>query len=506
MYITEQACILPKKHTPILVLTDNASAKVCAARTGGLCASCLCFFVFLYKEKIYMKFGVYLEELIRDRKLSINALSNACNINRGGLYSVFRQTRQLKPEQLYVLISKLSLTRAEEKKLIDLYYIDLYGRRRYEKILYLIKQIESCAVCESTESDMPVAENDCILKLKKFISENSSITTNFPYSFAEADALFYQGVKNGAITEFVHILALDEKDDYKYNYTAVFKSLKYMYLGQFPYYYFNSFIPKNCELIMPYFAVGNKSALLFGKETAVLVRDEDSVQILAQEAQKLIQGCKCFGMQTKDIMFIKDSFQKGASAGSVSITLSNYPCLAMYVDKETMENAVRPELPNKESLVEIAYAHYSSMYKLTTPIVICSEAGMKSFADSGEFSEISGSLIKGIDAEYRVRVLKNVVEGIKADKFYLLDKNRISIPKGLEIEKYADRILFGAYNEDEPGFSSYDAFFAEFESYSFVEDFRCAAEYLMHSRFVCAKEYSVQFVNSLIAGLGAKPE
>lgn len=80
-----------------------------------------------------MKFGEYLEEIIRKRDLSINALSNECKINRGGLYSAFKNQRKLNVNQLFALISKLGLTATEEKELTELYFIDLYGKADYKK-------------------------------------------------------------------------------------------------------------------------------------------------------------------------------------------------------------------------------------------------------------------------------------------------------------------------------------------------------------------------------------
>ena len=183
-----------------------------------------------------MKFGEYLEELIRKRDLSINALSNECKINRGGLYSVFKNQRKLKSDQLFALISKLGLTATEEKELTELYFIDLYGRADYDKINFLIDQMQNFFTVKDLSTVQSAKNSDVADKLKSFVNENNEVITNFSFSFTQADIIFYNAVKSSKITDFTHILFLDEKDNYRYNYSSVFKSLKYMYLLQFPYY------------------------------------------------------------------------------------------------------------------------------------------------------------------------------------------------------------------------------------------------------------------------------
>ena len=445
-----------------------------------------------------MKFGEYLEELIRKRDLSINALSNECKINRGGLYSVFKNQRKLKSDQLFALISKLGLTATEEKELAELYFIDLYGKADYNKIIFLINQMQNFFTVEekSTEQNTDVTD-----KLKSFVNDNEKVITNFSFSFIQADKLFYDSVKSGKITDFIHILFLDEKDNYRYNYSSVFKSLKYMYFQQYPYYLYTSIRSLGICSIMPYFAVGDHTALLFSKEKAIVINDPVAVCALADEAHRLMRKSKKFGTHSMDMMQIKDEYQKGLLNNTTTFSISSYPCLAQFVDYEAMKCAVRPELPNKDMLVELAYSHYSSIYSTMQQINIVTENGIKQFAEKGNFCEISGDFINCVDVEHRIKVLEKVSEAIEKDIFFLLDKKKITIPSGFMIEKYANKTIFYLMDEEKENFSLYDKFYAEFEDMSFVKFVNLAADYLIKSRTVCTKEYSVQFVNNIIAGL-----
>lgn len=450
-----------------------------------------------------MKFGEYLEELIRKRDLSINALSNECKINRGGLYSVFKNQRKLKSDQLFALISKLGLTATEENELTELYFIDLYGRADYDKINFLIDQIQNFLAIEDISTVQSAKNSDVLDKLKSFVNENNKVITNFSFSFTQADIIFYNAVKSSKITDFTHILFFDKKDNYRYNYGSIFKSLKYMHLLQFPYYLYTSINSLDICSVMPYFAVGDHTAILFSKERAIVINEPGAVKVLADEAHKLMQKSKKFGTHSMDIMQIKDEYQKGLSDNITAVSISSYPCLAQFVDYETMKSAVRPELPNKDMLVEIAYSHYSNTYERVEQLNIVSEQGIKRFAETGNFGEISGEFINCVDTEHRVKILKKATQAIENDRFYILDKNKIAIPKGFMIEKYANKVMFYFFDTDKENFALYENFYAEFKDFSFVNDFRLMAEYIIQSRMVYTKEYALQFVNNIIAGLSA---
>lgn len=448
-----------------------------------------------------MQFGEYLEDLIRKRNLSINALSNECKINRGGLYSVFKNQRKLKADQLFELIAKLGLTATEEKELTELYFKNLYGKEDYDKIIFLINQMQSFLTVQESSPAKSLISNEITEKLKIFLNENSKVITNFPFSFTQVDSLFYNAVKGGSLTEFIHILFLDEKDNYRYNYSSVFKSLKYMYFLQFPYYFYTSISSLGICSFLPYFTIGDNTAILFSKEKAIAINEPKAVKALYTEAHKLIQNSKKFGTHSIDVLQIKDEYQKGLLNNATTISISSYPCLAQFVDHETMKSVVRQELPNSDMLVELAYSHYSSMYSKTHQINIVSESGVKRFAEIGNFCEITGDIIHYADIEHRIKVLEKVIEAIENDTFFLLDKNKISIPSGFMIEKYANKAIFYLMDEGKDNFALYEHFMAQFEDLSFVKAVSLAAQYLIQSRKVCAKEYSVQFVNNLIAGL-----
>ena len=166
-----------------------------------------------------------------------------------------------------------------------------------------------------------------------------------------------------------------------------------------------------------------------------------------------------------------------------------------------MQSIVRQQLPNKDMLVEIAYSHYSNIYKRTKQINITTEEGVKRFASTGNFSEIPAKYITCADIKHRIKILERIADSVEHDEFYLLDKNKMHLPGGILIEKYANKGIVCMFNEDEDNFCSFNHFFAQFEDRSFVKTLNQTTEYLVKSRKVCSKEYSVQFIENIIAGL-----
>lgn len=448
-----------------------------------------------------MEFGEYLENCIRKRDLSINALSRECNVNRGGLYSVFKDQRKLTVSQLHKLISKIGLNPSEENELTELYFSNRYGKQEFEKIKLLMQLIQHFPGL-SGKNQSPSALNDKVaVTLKTFVAENQQVISNFPFELEEVDTLFYTAIQEKKLQTFTHILELDEKEDYRHNYTSLFYSLKYMRLLQFPHYCWTPFASDGSGALLPYFALGEHSAVIFCSEIAVCIKDKSTLKALMSKVQTLLATCRRFGTHTQDIMQVKDEYKKGASKSTSAVTIASYPCLAFFVDHEIMQRAVNPNLPNKEALVEIAYSHYQSLYARVQPVVFTTESGLKKFAATGNLAEIFASYVNLIDTDLRVRVLENIAESIKADRFFLLDKNKINIPQGIAIEKYANKIFFNLCDEEVENFAAYDQCAAELDDLSMVNTFAHMADYFISSRRVCSKEYSLQFVNNLIAGL-----
>ncbi len=446
-----------------------------------------------------MVFGAYLEKLVYDSDWSINQLTKQCGVNRGGLYSVFKSQRKLTDEQLFALISKLNLSPAKEAKLTDMYFDDYYGKLEHSKIKYAIEQIKDCVPAAAyANGDLKGAPIDA---LKSFLSQNQRVVTNFPYAFADADRLFFAAVRAGTVTEFTHIFALDNQDDYQNNYSSIFKSLKYMYFGHFPKWYYASVKALHDAALFPYFAVGEKTAVLFSETAAVTLTNAQAVQTVAGEAAKLLEACETFGEKIEDILQVKDEYQRGLAGESLAMTLTSYPCLAKFADHETMQSIVRQNLPNKEMLVEIAYSHYSAMYRRIRQIQITTEEGIQRFASTGNFREVSAQYIDCADVRHRIKVLEKVLEAVAAEEVYLLNKDKLALPDGFMMENYASQTILYLFDAQNENGDMYERFFAQFKDRSFVSALNQTMEYLIKSRKVYPKEYTLQFVENIIAGL-----
>ena len=448
-----------------------------------------------------MNFGAYLESCIRKRNLSINSLSRECNINRGGLYSVFKQQRKLREDQLFNLIAKIGLTPVETDKLTDLFFQEFYGKEEFEKLTFLMKWMQAPLTMKAPSEDEDEAKVSVVQALQTFLAANSVVTTNFPFSLENVDRLFYNALQQGQISAVTHLVYLDEKDDYKHNYSAIFKSLKYMFLLQFPRYCWRAYNPAKVDTLLPFFAIGDQTAVLFSKSSAVTLKEKSAIQTLLVSAQKQLNHCKTLGQHPMDIMQIKDSYQKRLVRSGRMIEIQSYLCIAPFADRETMQNAVKPDIPNKEALVEIAYSHYQSLFSAMDYMEFTTENGLKEFARTGNIEEIPDLFVNPLDIPHRIRVLKKIVSAVADNHLYILDKNKITIPMGLSIEKAMNKVFFNGFDPSKESFFVSDLFFAELDDLSLVNALTDLTEYWIKSRKVCSKDYSVQFVNNIISGL-----
>ncbi len=109
--------------------------------------------------------------------------------------------------------------------------------------------------------------------------------------------------------------------------------------------------------------------------------------------------------------------------------------------------------------------------------------------------------VHNADKHQRVKVLKNLVNGIEKDELYILDEEKISILPGMEIENYHDKFVISGYDICKENFSSTDRFIISFEDRSVINVFNNFMDYIIKSQKVYSKDFSVRLVESLIVKL-----
>lgn len=459
-----------------------------------------------------MVFGEYLEKCIREKNISISGLTRITGINRGGLYSVFKGERSLKEDKLFAIIENIGFSVKEEQTLTELYFREVFGSVSFDKIKYVINAIEklSLSECENKETVNIFNKKFCligkeeILSALNYIIDNcgeSKIITNFSCENRKIDNLFYSFVKKGNSEKLVHVLSLLERSSELNNLNAIFSSLKYMYLKSFPVCQYEN---KN-EQIYPYFAVSDKYALLYNDNDGIFIDEANAVNQILTKVKNVASKCSSLGTSTDDIMFVKNLYAKSISKSEENsnelINFSGYPCIVLYADYDLMYSITRGDLPQKDYLVNIAYNHYKSLYKDINYTFFFSLDGIDRFVETGNAMEIPETYVTNLSKEYRLKILNAILQDIENEKIYIVNDEKLRIPKNLEIENYFNKVIISMFDCEKSNFFSYDKFISTINDYDIINTFKMLKEYLIRARMVYPKKYAAIYVKNLIVKL-----
>lgn len=456
-----------------------------------------------------MDFGCYLESCIRKKDISINALAKMCGINRGGLYSIFKNERKLKEDKLFELIRIAGLNSTEEKKLVHLFFCDYFGESEFQRIESLLDEIQRVGRDRPIEQQIApfekkstlVGEAEICSALKLLIDTNDTVTTNFSYSCGAIDQLFYSAVCGGALKELRHIITLSEEGDHAHNYKTIFSSFKYMYAQSFPYYQWGS-VDKLTRLIaFPNFAIGSQNAVLFDNDWGIFIDDPETVSNLNNKFAPLLKQCQKFGRIAEDDMEVKQLYQDSFSDRGEVISFQSYLCVAPYVDYELIFNIVREQLPQRELLAKIGYEYYKNVFQTVDFLQFATIDGLKRFAETGNVAEVSGALVQPAGIEDRIKILRGISRAAESEHFFIFDDQKFYMPRDFAIEKYTGRLMFGGFDRTVPNFGQRDKFLAELDDISLINTFHHAAEYLIHSRKVHSKDFTLRLIDELLLKL-----
>lgn len=457
-----------------------------------------------------MTFGQYLKECIKKRGISISYLTKISGVNRGKLYYVYDGKRTLTEDELFLLIDKAGFSSVDSNELVNLYFEELYGKTEFSKIKFLENAIQkdnyTGEYCGSASTDQDIKgsienKEQLINSIAYIFYHDREIISNFSYRDKEIDnvvfALYIQ-----LSSSLTHVMDLSTEELGEENLVRIFASLKYMYNNCFPVYRYTDIKQMKYDNIFSYYFVGEKYAVLYNDENGVFVDNADTVKIIRKNAVKVINESIPFGTRTNNVMDVKSMVDRGAKQDNPdTVIITYYPCTGKYTDYDFMYSITKEEIPERDMLVNIAFEHYSKILQNYNPYVITTSKGIEMFAETGYVQEIPAIYVNAANRVYRIEVLKNMLAGIFNEKLFILDDDKINMFPGLEFEKYSKKFIISGYDIMEENFSCFDKFISCLDDQSIINTFNNFKDYIIRSRKVYPKEYSIRFIEGLIVKL-----
>lgn len=457
-----------------------------------------------------MTFGKYLKECIEKRGIPKAQLTKLSGMNRGKLYNVFDGKRKITEDELFSLIDKAGFSSAENDKLIDLYFKELYGKIEFSRIKYLENAIqqdnyigEPCGF-DSTGNDTKGSINNqkqLINSIAYMFYHDREIISNFSYRNKEIDRVVFDCVLNSQ-AKLIHIMDLSVDEMAEENLERIFASLKYMYNNCFPVYRYTNIKQMKYNNMFPYYFVGERYAVLYNDKNGIFIDNIDAVRIIRENVSELVNASTTLGTKPDDIMFVKSMYEKGSKAEGDAVTsFTYYPCIAKYVDYDFMYGVTKDEIPEKEMLVNVAYEHYRKFYFEHEFRQITTVTGIEKFAETGYFQEIPATYVNAASKNQRINVLKSLASVIDNGELFILDEDKLNMNPGMEIENHNKKLIVNGYDFEKENFASNDNFIVSFDDSSVTKTFGNFIDYIIHSKKVYSNEYAKRFIESLIVKL-----
>lgn len=452
---------------------------------------------------LYMTFGEYFNECIKENGCSINQLARLIDINRGNFYGIIGGTRKIKSEDLFKIIRFLGLSAKEEKTLLDLYFADYYGSERYEKLLFILDELNRFRVFEKpdpptigecTEKLALENENEVLYALDVLIQDAGTepIITNYPYELKKVDDLFYSHVYRKTTEKLIHIVSASDM------LKLVFSSLRYFYFRCFPFYTYESTASRFS--VYPYYAVSSDRLVLFGEEQGILIKDAACIAAVRRKGKELLESCTQLGGVFQDIFEVKDTYSKVNDPSAMDIvTFSRYACITMYLTHEMIEAVARPELPNRQALIQMTHTHYSTIRNnINSMTNFIGLDGLDKFIETGNVSTLPKEYVTLLPKKKILEVLTAMREGIESGSIFIFDDKHFSVPWQLVFELNRKSLSLFGYYMDDPNFLDTDIYHCVIDDPRIVKLFFDFKDYLIRTQKVYEKRVALALVDNRI--------
>ena len=456
-----------------------------------------------------LNFGKYLEKCLKKHDISLNSVANTLGLNRGDLYHIIDSKRKLKPEAFKKLVESFGFMPEEERRLTDLFFSSFYGEKEFERIKFIIESLNSFNKnLEVKEQKIPDFKKNFalggkteILSAVKYLCENSDseIITNYPFENKKMDALIYSMCKDGEIRSLKHIVTFLNESGPIENLRTLFCGLKFFYEQQFLYYYYEN-SEDGDKSLYPYFVASENGAVLYNEKSGIYIDDEDVVEDVLKRAEKMLSECEQLGSEMPNIFELKDTYVAAVTNGPEIYEICPIPCLMCYSDKEFFYSISKPDLPNREFLVNVANDHYSNINKLVKYNQYMTVEGLDFLFKERECLEMPSEYADRMSKETLKRLFEKLRSAIESGYARILDTNKLNAPTNLQIEITANGAMIYGYIFRE-GENTEKPFLVVIKDKSLMASFTNFFDYLERGDFIYSKDTAMAYVSNRIVSL-----
>lgn len=485
---------------------------------------------FIKGEYLVSNFSEKIKFHIEKSEVKIYQLAKKSGLDRTTIQRTITGERLPSLNFIEKLADYLRLSHSERSELFNLYSISKIGEKVYAGRKYIKEMIEGIATIHSAgedtvsiqksilytgkiNKDIAIYEGQYLINnmLKDVLEDEVAnnlfpeINISVPFNCSFLFDLLYQLylVENGRInikniTRFNKIHAYQDSN---YNLKILSHVMPIAFSagnGYQLYYYYDNFDCSNdIAVLMPYYIITHNRLITLSSDynTAILYNNEGIINIYKRKFHDAInksvplitQHYTCNDMLEVYIDSVKNS-------GLISHVIEPQPCFAWYYTDDLINSHLRPEIDNREMLLELLCNYYENVKNCTRPMSIFSIEGLKTFAITGILSDLPTQFAIPFTVEERIMLLDKLRSDILLDKYqvYAVNSSNWIIPFSTIQLNTTKGITFFTTNNN--GIIS-SAFM---EENSIAEAFYDFFESLLESDLIYGKDETIKIIDSIM--------
>ena len=171
-----------------------------------------------------------------------------------------------------------------------------------------------------------------------------------------------------------------------------------------------------------------------------------------------------------------------------------------YSDKEFFYSISKPDLPNREFLVNVANDHYSNINKLVKYNQYMTVEGLDFLFKERECLEMPSEYADRMSKETLKRLFEKLRSAVESGYAWILDTNKLNAPTNLQIEITANGAMIYGYIFRE-GENTEKPFLVVIKDKSLMASFTNFFDYLERGDFIYSKDTAMAYVSNRIVSL-----
>lgn len=481
--------------------------------------------------------GKLLRKYINDSGYTIYNVANRANINRTTLQKVLSDDRSASEDLINKLLPVLKLSPAEEAEVKKAFEIRKSGESLYRQRAYIKEMIESTASLDSFfhseeaenspvvsqytsyKNALPVRGVHRVKRLLysclscEYKCSNPEILINAPGNLSVLNSLlihdlpFDCGTAAIQLKQITPLIKSTTHASSMHNGTVVnleilSSIIPFTLSHAFHYksyaFYRNQLLADTIQYAFPYFIVFSNTAVLLSCDghTALPLFEGTAIRYFKDLFQAALkQTFPLITIYSSSTEVLENLIHLDMTPHPYN-TIEYQPCLTSFLTEDMVRKYARPNIPNREQLIEGACCRIRQLSTMAERSCIFCKEGLAQFAAEGTISELPSCYILPLDIPDRIRILNSLYRACQEDSMFLRLANSItfSVPSHL---------CFSLRREHSIDISRYrfdgtEHNYIHIAEPIILEAFEDFYEYLIQSELICSKEETLREIEQLI--------